>query len=237
MVERNVGQMSLADGLVQARRSSILDEVEAVVDWGPLRSLLGKRGGTGAGNSSYPAEVLRRCLLAGIWHNLSDPALEAAIADRLSFRRFVGLSLHDQTPDHTTLWRFRQELAKDGLFEKIFAEINRQLEDRKLILKDRTLLDAALIPARAICDLNQGPGCAFSRVRAPGPQYLPHSVQRRCRKAAHLAPAHDDKASRCTGTRQRPADRPVAGAGVRAGDWRIHRRQRRVAAQYPRCNG
>ncbi len=118
MVERNVGQMSLADGLVQARRSSILDEVEAVVDWGPLRSLLGKRGGTGAGNSSYPAEVLLRCLLAGIWHNLSDPALEAAIADRLSFRRFVGLSLHDQTPDHTTLWRFRQELAKDGLLRR-----------------------------------------------------------------------------------------------------------------------
>src|SRR5437764_10845491 len=149
MVERNVGQMSLADGLVQAPRSSILDEVEAVVDWAPLRSLLGKRGGDGAGNSSYPAEVLLRGLLAGIWHNLSDPALEAAIADRLSFRRFVGLSLHDQTPDHTTLWRFRQELAKDGLIEKVFAEINRQLEAKKLILKQGTLVDASLIPARA----------------------------------------------------------------------------------------
>lgn len=149
MVERNVGQMSLADGLVKAARSSILDEVEAVVDWAPLRSLLGKRGGSGAGNSSYPSEVLLRCLLAGIWHNLSDPALEAAIADRLSFRRFVGLSLHDQTPDHTTLWRFRQELAKDGLIEKIFAEINRQLEAKKLILKQGTLVDASLIQARA----------------------------------------------------------------------------------------
>lgn len=149
MVERNVGQMSLADGLVQAPRSSILDEVEAVVDWAPMRSLLGKRGSDGAGNSSYPAEVLLRCLLAGIWHNLSDPALEAAIADRLSFRRFVGLSLHDRTPDHSTLWRFRQELAKDGLIEKIFAEINRQLEAKKLILKQGTLVDASLIPARA----------------------------------------------------------------------------------------
>jgi IS5 family transposase len=149
MVERNIGQMSLADGLVKAPRSSILDEVEAVVDWAPLRSLLGKRGGTGAGNSSYPAEVLLRCLLAGIWHNLSDPALEAAIADRLSFRRFVGLSLHDQTPDHTTLWRFRQELADGGLIEKIFTEINRQLEARNLILKQGTLVDASLMPARA----------------------------------------------------------------------------------------
>jgi len=149
MVERSVGQMSLADGLVRTPRSSILDEVEAVVDWAPLRSLLGKRGGDGAGNSSYPAEVLLRCLLVGIWHNLSDPALEAAIADRLSFRRFVGLSLHDRTPDHTTLWRFRQELAKDGLIERIFEEINRQFEAKRLILKQGTLVDASLIPARA----------------------------------------------------------------------------------------
>jgi transposase, IS5 family len=149
MVERNVGQMSLADGLVQTSRSSILDEVEAVVDWAPLRSLLGRRGSSGAGNSSYPAEVLLRCLLAGIWHNLSDPALEAAIADRLSFRRFVGLSLHDQTPDHTTLWRFRQELAEGGVIDKIFTEINRQFEVRKLILKQGTLVDASLMPARA----------------------------------------------------------------------------------------
>src|SRR5580692_4294292 len=136
MVERNVGQMSLADGLLQAPRSSILDEIEAVVDWAPLRSLLGKRGGAGAGNSSYPAEVLLRCLLAGIWHSLSDPALEAAVADRLSFRRFVGLSLHDRTPDHSTLWRFRQELAKGNLIDRIFEEINRQFVARHLILKE-----------------------------------------------------------------------------------------------------
>src|SRR6478609_1323397 len=146
MVERNVGQMSLADGLVEASRS-ILDEVEAVVDWTPLRALLGKRGGDGAGNSSYPAEVLLRCLLAGIWHNLSDPALEAAIADRLSFRRFVGLSLHDRTPDHSTLWRFRQELAQDGLVDQIFAEINRQFEAKKLVLKQGTLIDASFVGA------------------------------------------------------------------------------------------
>jgi IS5 family transposase len=157
MVERNVGQMSLADGLVRAPRSGILDQVEAVVDWAPLRSLLGKRGSAGSGNSSYPAEVLLRCLLTGIWHNLSDPALEQAIADRLSFRRFAGLSLHDQTPDHTTLWRFRQELAADGLIEKVFTEINRQFEARKLILKQGTLVDASLIPARAKPPSNKPP--------------------------------------------------------------------------------
>ncbi len=100
-----------------------------------------------ASHRSHP--LLLRCLLAGIWHKLSDPALQAAIADRLSFRRFVRLSLHDRTPDHTTLWRFRQELAEGGLIDKIFTEINRQFEVRKLILKQGTLVDASLMPARA----------------------------------------------------------------------------------------
>jgi IS5 family transposase len=148
VVERTVGQMSLADGLVEAPCGGILDEVEAVLDWTPLRSLLGKRGGSGAGNSSYPSEVLLRCLLVGIWHGLSDPVLEEAIADRLSFRRFVGLSLHDRTPDHSTLWRFRQELGQDGLIDQVFAEINRQFEAKKLVLKQGTLIDASFVAAR-----------------------------------------------------------------------------------------
>jgi len=149
MVERHLGQLSLADGLVAARGGGILDELEAVVDWAAVRALLGKRGGAGPGNSSYPSEILLRCLLLGVWHGLSDPALEAAIADRLSFRRFVGLSLHDRTPDHSTLWRFRQELARDGLIDELFTAINSQLEAKKLVLKQGTLIDASLVAARA----------------------------------------------------------------------------------------
>ena len=80
---------------------------------------------------------------------LSDPALETAIADRISFRRFAGFSLHDRTPDHSTLWRFRQELARAGLADRMFAEINRQLEAKNLILKRGTLIDASLVAARA----------------------------------------------------------------------------------------
>jgi IS5 family transposase len=149
MVERLVGQLSLADGLVSPPPGSMLDELGAVLNWTPVRTLLGKRGEAGPGNSSYPAEVLLRCLLLGVWHGLSDPALEVAIADRISFRSFAGLSLHDRTPDHSTLWRFRQELAADGLVDRVFAEINRQLEAKNMILKHGTLIDASLVAARA----------------------------------------------------------------------------------------
>src|SRR5207248_2978406 len=128
---------------------SMLDELDAAVAWAPLRALLGKRGEAGPGNSSYPAEVLLRCLLLGVWHDLSDPALETAIADRISFRRFARFSLHDKTPDHSTLWRFREELARDGLADQVFAEITRQLEAKNLVVKRGTLIDASLVAARA----------------------------------------------------------------------------------------
>ena len=149
MSERKVGQLSLADGLVSGLGGSRLDRVADVIDWRAMVKLLGKRGSSGAGNSSYPAEVLLRGLLLGIWHDLSDPALEAAIADRLSFRRFVGLSLHDRVPDHATFWRFREELAQDGRIDTIFEEINRQLEAKNLVLKKGTLIDASFVQAAA----------------------------------------------------------------------------------------
>jgi IS5 family transposase len=71
------------------------------------------------------------------------------IADRISFRRFARLSLHDHTPDHNTLWRFRQALARDGLVDQVFAVITRQLEAKNLVLKSGTLIDATLVAARA----------------------------------------------------------------------------------------
>lgn len=148
MVERRVGQLSLADSLASVEET-VLDRIARVVNWQPLKALLGPRGGAGAGNASYPAEVLLRCLLLGAWHGLSDPALEAQLRDRLSFRRFAGFSLGDRTPDHATLWRFREELAEDGLIERVFGEINRQLEEKGLILKRGTLIDASLVAARA----------------------------------------------------------------------------------------
>jgi transposase, IS5 family len=148
MVDRVVGQLSLADGLV-ASSDTIFDQIATVIDWGRIKTLLGQRSGPGSGNTSYPAATLLRCLLLGVWNGLSDPALEAQLRDRLSFRRFAGFSLSDVTPDHTTLWRFREELTRDGLIDRVFEEINRQFEQKGLILKRGTLIDATFVQARA----------------------------------------------------------------------------------------
>lgn len=148
MVDRKIGQLSLADGLA-ASVETVFDQIATTIDWSPIRALLGQRSGSGPGNTSYPAEILLRCLLLGVWHALSDPALEAQVRDRISFRRFAGFSLSDITPDHSTLWRFREELKRNELIDRVFEEINRQLEEKGLIIKRGTLIDASFMQAQA----------------------------------------------------------------------------------------
>jgi IS5 family transposase len=65
----------------------------------------------------------------------------------LSFRRFVGLALADPVPDHSTLSRFRSELVRRGLSERLLAELNRQLNAKGLMVKTGTLIDASLVEA------------------------------------------------------------------------------------------
>ncbi len=83
------------------------------------------------------------------WYGLSDPGAEEAVRDRLSFRRFCGVPLDEETPDHSSIWRFRQRIEKLGLSEGLLAEVNRQLDARGLIIKRGALVDATIIAAAA----------------------------------------------------------------------------------------
>ena len=148
-MRRELGQLSLADGLVEggAGRNRQLERIAALVDWAAFARLLGGIYAAPVGRPSYGPLVLMKCLLLQQWYRLSDPGLEEALADRLSFRRFVGLALADPVPDHSTLSRFRGELVRRGLAEPLLAELNRQLDARRLVVKSGTLIDASLIAA------------------------------------------------------------------------------------------
>jgi IS5 family transposase len=79
---------------------------------------------------------------------LSDPGLEEAICDRLSFQRFLGLSLTDPIPDETRICRFRSLLAQAGLGEPLFALLEEQLDTKGMIVRRGSLIDATLIKAQ-----------------------------------------------------------------------------------------
>ena len=86
-----------------------------------------------------------KALLLQQLYGLSDPGLEEALLDRVSFRRFCGFTLDAATPDETTLCRFRNALKDAGLGDALFAEVMGQLEAAGFVLKKGTLIDATLV--------------------------------------------------------------------------------------------
>lgn len=91
-----------------------------------------------------------KALLVGQWHSLSDPALEDALRLRLDFILFTGFEM-TETPDETTLCRFRNLLVERGLYNLIFIELNHQLEQHGIKVKkaDAALVDATIILSAA----------------------------------------------------------------------------------------
>lgn len=148
MSHRPMGQLSLAESII-ARRSAKhwLRAVYELVDWERLAERLAQMYAAREGRPSYPPIVMLRALLLQQWHQLSDPELEAALEDRLSFREFAGLALNEQVPDHSTISRFRAQLAARGLDQALFTEVSAQLERKQLVIKRGTLIDASLVRA------------------------------------------------------------------------------------------
>lgn len=149
MAEKRIGAGNFADAFMApgVGRNARLERIDGLFEWGrfehllqPIRSDIGRRG--------YPSLSMFKALLLQQWYGLSDPGLEEALLDRLSFRRFCGFSLDDETPDETTFVRFRAALVEQGMARQLFAEVARQLDRRGLVLKTGTLIDASLVEAQ-----------------------------------------------------------------------------------------
>lgn len=149
MSVKRTGQFSFAEALMPsgAGRNDQLERLHGLVRWYRFEKLLSPLRDEGPGRAAWPVLVMFKALILQALYGLSERELEGALGDRLSFRRFVGLSLEDAVPDHTTLNRFRNGLAQAGLLEKLFSELDRQLDQAGMILRRGTMLDATLIEA------------------------------------------------------------------------------------------
>jgi IS5 family transposase len=148
MAVKRTGQLGFADAAVfGVGWNASLDRLNGLVKWYRFEKVVGHLRDDGPGRPGYPVLVLFRALLLQSLYGLSDRELEEALGDRLSFRRFIGLGLEEAVPDHTVLNRFRNRLVSEGLLEKLFGELDRQLEKAGVVLKRGTMLDATLIEA------------------------------------------------------------------------------------------
>jgi IS5 family transposase len=131
------------------RRERFLAEMNAVIPWTRLLALIEPHyPKAGNGTQPLPLERMLRIYFMQNWFNLSDPAMEDALYDSESMRRFAGVELiEDAVPDETTILRFRHLLEKYRLTEQMFAEVRTLLEERRLLLKSGTIVDATIIAA------------------------------------------------------------------------------------------
>lgn len=150
MLGKKSGQMSFGEIEAAGRvpEGHFLREIDRQIDWRPLEEALRPLYHPSQGRPGYPPLLMFKALLLQQWYGLSDPGLEESIRDRLSFQRFLGLSLKDPVPDETTLCRFRGALAREGLAESLFALLQAQLDGRGFIVRRGSLIDATLVQAQ-----------------------------------------------------------------------------------------
>lgn len=139
------GQLGFAEAFLSAGLGSNrkLERLDGLIDWAPVARLAsGVRAGRRGRPPYAPLSMLKALYLQALY-DLSDPGLEEALLDRLSFRRFCGFALDGGTPDETTICRFRADAG--AVLEAAFEEVNRQLDGAGLILRKGTLMDATLV--------------------------------------------------------------------------------------------
>jgi transposase, IS5 family len=99
-----------------------------------------------AGRKPIDAIVMFRMLILQSLYNLSDDQAEYQVRDRLSFTRFLKLGIEDRIPDGTTLWLFREKLAKAGLIEALFERFGQHLQAKGYIARGGQMVDATIVP-------------------------------------------------------------------------------------------
>ena len=150
MKQLTFASLTYASKKKQTRRDTFLAEMENITPWKEMEAVIepyypkaGKRGG-----QPKPMSAMLRIYFMQQWYALSDPGMEDALYDIEVMRRFAGLELgEDALPDETTILNFRHLLETHKLTAKLMEVSNKMLENKGLILKGGTMVDATMIHA------------------------------------------------------------------------------------------
>jgi transposase, IS5 family len=169
-------QLGLLDSLMPSTPANdFLEKLDGALDWRAIETALQAMYPATTGRPPCAPLVLFKMSLLQHCYGLSDPQCEELVADRWSWRRFVGLGWQDRVPDETTLVNFRKRLREHGLHEQLLALVNGQFQANGLILKTCTLVDATLLQAArrapAKADKTGGDSDAGYTVKGGQPHY------------------------------------------------------------------
>jgi transposase, IS5 family len=128
-----------------------LEVLQKTVDFEYFRAWLveglGYGDGSKGGRPPFDPVMMFKALILQAQHNLSDARMEFMIRDRLSWMRFLGLSLGDTTPDENTIRHFRNRITETGTLKRVMKAFDWQLQKKGYIPMSGQIVDASLVPA------------------------------------------------------------------------------------------
>jgi transposase, IS5 family len=133
----------------RTRREVFLAEMDQVIPWATIEAVIEPvYPKAGNGRRPYPLSTMLRVHFLQQWYSMSDPAMEEALYEIASMRKFARLSLtHGAIPDETTILNFRHLLERNGLTNQILIAVNVHLADKGLMLRQGSIVDATIIDA------------------------------------------------------------------------------------------
>ena len=134
---------------VLSKQGDPLEVLNRVVPWELFRETLEgvrvKERKNKAGRKPYDVVLMFKILVLQSMYNLSDDAVEYQICDRLSFMRFLDLSLGARVPDAKTVWLFREQLGKAGLVQSLFTQFDTHLREHGFAAQKGQIVDASIV--------------------------------------------------------------------------------------------
>ena len=128
-----------------------LPKLKKLVNWERFRpeleGLRDKERKSNAGRKPFDVVLMFKVLVLQSLYNLSDEKIEFQIRDRISFMRFLDLSLGDAAPDQKTIWLFREQLTEAGLIKRLFEEFDAFLEEKGFSARKGQIIDASIVEA------------------------------------------------------------------------------------------
>jgi len=127
-----------------------LERLNKRIPWNKLfrniieKALTKEKKGPG-GRIAYDYIMMMKILIIQRAYNLSDEQIEFQINDRLSFQRFLELSMSDDVPDFSTVWRFRESLIETKVIGRLFKRFNNYLLKENIIMNQGSIVDASFV--------------------------------------------------------------------------------------------
>ena len=126
-----------------------LEKLNAHIDFEIFRDLLetklSKIAKGKGGRKPYDYVLMFKILILQRYYNVSDDQIEYQINDRMSFMRFLNLTIADDIPDSKTVWNFREQLIDLKLVDELFQLFLKELELLNLIINEGKIIDASFI--------------------------------------------------------------------------------------------